>query len=116
MAELSISRRTAQKITQVHGITEGELRDAVECVQGLDGRWDDDPERGRRALIDVTVRGRSATVVLYPATHPMGMLGSWAVCTSLTTTSTKTTSPSRRSGRSAADHQTSSPARITTAG
>ena len=52
VAELSISRRTAQKIAQVHGITEEELRDAVECVRGLYGRWDDDPERGRRALID----------------------------------------------------------------
>lgn len=72
VAELSISRRTAQKIAQVHGITEEELRDAVECVRGLFGRWDDDPERGRRALIDVAVRGRPATVVLYPAEHPMG--------------------------------------------
>lgn len=84
MAELSISPRTAQKIARVHGITEGELRDAVECVQGLYGRWDDDPERGRRALIDVAVRGRSATVVRYPAEHPIGMLGNWAACTSLT--------------------------------
>lgn len=72
VAELSISRRTAQKIAQAHGITEGELRDAVECVQGLYGRWDDDPERGRRAVIDVEIRGRPATVVLYSAAHPMG--------------------------------------------
>jgi hypothetical protein len=35
VAELRISRRTAQKIAQVHGITEDELRDAVECVRGL---------------------------------------------------------------------------------
>lgn len=69
---MSISRRTAQKITQLHGITEVEVRDAVECVRGLYGRWDDDPERGRRAVIDVTVRARPVTVVLYPAEHPMG--------------------------------------------
>lgn len=72
VARLSISRRTAQKITQHHGITEVEVRDAVECVRGLYGRWDDHPERGRRALIDVTVRGRPATVVLYPSEHPDG--------------------------------------------
>lgn len=72
VAHLSISRRTAHKITQLHGITEAEVRDAVECVRGLYGRWDDDPERGRRALIDVTVRARPVTVVLYPSKHPMG--------------------------------------------
>lgn len=72
VAELSISRRTVQKITQLHGITEEELREAVQCVRGLYGRWDDDPERGRRALIDVTVRGRPVAVVLYPAEHRMG--------------------------------------------
>lgn len=55
-----------------HGITEAEVRDAVECVRGLYGRWDDDPEQGRRALIDVTVRARPVTVVLYPSKHPMG--------------------------------------------
>lgn len=35
------------------------------------GRWDDDPERGRLAVIDVAIRGRPATVVLYSAEHPM---------------------------------------------
>lgn len=72
VARLNISCRTAQKITQLHGITEVEVRDVVECVHGLYGRWDDHPEQGRRALIDVTVRGRPATVVLYPSEHPMG--------------------------------------------
>jgi hypothetical protein len=72
VAHLSISRRIANKITQIHGITEVEVRDAVVCVLGLYGRWDDDPERGRRAVIDVTVRDRPTTVVLYPLQHPMG--------------------------------------------
>lgn len=72
VAQLAVSRRTCQKITQRHGVTEVEVRDAVECVRGLYGRWDDHPERGRRALIDVTIRGRAATVVLYPSGHPMG--------------------------------------------
>jgi hypothetical protein len=72
VAKLSISRRTAQKITQLHGIPEVEVRDAIECVLGLYGRWDVDPEWGRRALVDVTIRGRLATVVLYPSEHPMG--------------------------------------------
>ncbi|MGH4006737.1 MAG: hypothetical protein ACRDTH_00960 [Pseudonocardiaceae bacterium] len=37
VARLSISRRTARKITQLHGITEIEVRDAIECVRGLSG-------------------------------------------------------------------------------
>lgn len=72
VAQLTISRRIANKITQIHGITEVEIKDAVVCVVGLYGRWDDDLERGRRAVIDVTVRDRPATVVLYPLQHPMG--------------------------------------------
>jgi hypothetical protein len=71
-----ISARTVRKIVQLHGITEAEVRDSVQCVRGLYGRWDEDPERGRRALIDVVIRGRPATVVLYPSARPMGMLGS----------------------------------------
>ncbi|MGH3997021.1 MAG: hypothetical protein ACRDTJ_06115 [Pseudonocardiaceae bacterium] len=67
VAQLMISDRTAQKIAQLHGITETEVRDSVQCVRGLYGRWDEDPERGRRALIDVVIRDRPATVVLYPS-------------------------------------------------
>lgn len=77
IAELLISERTAQKIRHRHDIEPDELRDALVCVAGLIGRWDDDPERGRRALIDVTIRDRLATVVLYPRRHPMG--DAWAV-------------------------------------
>ncbi|MDQ3886794.1 MAG: hypothetical protein M3308_07275 [Actinomycetota bacterium] len=71
VAQLTVSLRTAQKIAQLHGITETEVRDSVQCVRGLYGRWDEDPERGLRALIDVVIRDRPATVVLYPAPHPM---------------------------------------------
>ncbi len=72
VAVLMISERVAQKIIQRHDIEVGELRDAVVCVEGLPGRWDDDPERGRRALLDVVIRNRTATLVLYPREHPMG--------------------------------------------
>lgn len=83
MVELSISRRTAQKIAQVHGITDEEVRDAVECVRDLFGRWDDDPERGHRALIDITIRGETCHSRALSSEAPRwGMLGSWAVCTS----------------------------------
>lgn len=44
-----------------------EVRDAVECVYNLRFVWDDDPERGLRAIVEVSLRGRRALVVLYPA-------------------------------------------------
>jgi hypothetical protein len=72
VAQLAVSPRTAQKIAQRHGITEAEVRDSVQCVRGLYGRWDENPEHGRRALIDVVIRDRPTTIVLYPAAHPMG--------------------------------------------
>lgn len=72
VADLAISDQVAQKIWQRHRIRPDEVRDAVVCVAGLPGRWDDHPERGRRAVIDITVRNQEATVVLYPRQHPMG--------------------------------------------
>ena len=60
IAVLMITERTAQKIIQRHGIAEHEVRDAVVCVSGLVGLWDDDPERGLRALVDVVIRDRLA--------------------------------------------------------
>lgn len=42
------------------------------CVRGLSHAWDDDPERGRRALVEVTIRGKRCLVVLYPVADPSG--------------------------------------------
>jgi hypothetical protein len=34
--------------------------------------WDDDPERGRRALVEIFIRGQRVLVVLYPVDDPLG--------------------------------------------
>jgi hypothetical protein len=72
VARLVISARTAQKITQRHSITPHEVREAVECRSGLVYTWDEDPERGLRAIVQADIRARKALVVLYPAADPLG--------------------------------------------
>ena len=72
VAGLSISPRVSNKINDAHNISDGEVRDAVVCVAGLSGRWDEHPTRGLRALLDTTIRDRPVTVVVYPRDHPMG--------------------------------------------
>lgn len=71
VARLEISRRTAAKISNVHGLQEADVRDAVQCVSGLPFVWDDDPERGLRAIVEVEVAGKPALVVLYPVSDLM---------------------------------------------
>jgi hypothetical protein len=39
---------------------------------GLSYRWDDDQERGRRALVEADIRGVTVIVVLYPVLDPSG--------------------------------------------
>jgi hypothetical protein len=70
---LRVSHRTQQKIIQKHGLQLDELEDLLVDVRGLNGRWDDDPTRGRRLLLEVFVRGRRVLVVLYPT----DTLGTW---------------------------------------
>lgn len=72
VAELRISRRTADKVSSLHGVQDDEIRDAVECVERLPFTWDDDPDRGLRAIVRVQIRGRAFLVVLYPTDDPMG--------------------------------------------
>jgi hypothetical protein len=72
VARLYISERTAEKISQLHGISHQEVRDAVECVSGLMYVWHDHPERGLRAIVDVRIRSRRALVVLYPRHDHLG--------------------------------------------
>lgn len=67
VGDLRISDRTAHKLSTIHGLQADEVRDAVQCVRGLLFVWDDEPERGRRAVIRVRIRGRRYLVVLYPA-------------------------------------------------
>jgi hypothetical protein len=72
VARLINSARTAEKLTSRHGLDWREVHDAIVCVRGLSYVWDDDPERGRRALVEVTIRGRLCLVVLYPVADPSG--------------------------------------------
>ena len=65
VAQLKISQATAEKIQHKHGISGQEVKDAVVCVRGIPFVWEDDPERGRRAIVKVQIRG-SVEVVLYP--------------------------------------------------
>lgn len=66
VAKLHISDRTAQKIIQRHRITPDEVTDAIVGVVGLRYVWSEDPERGKRAIIETAIRGRRVLVVLYP--------------------------------------------------
>jgi hypothetical protein len=73
VARLGISPDTANKISRDHGLQADEVRDAVVCVRGLRFVPDDDPKRGRRALVETFIRGVRVMVVLYPANDPLGM-------------------------------------------
>ncbi len=70
VAVLYVSYRTEQKLIQRHQITMQDVEDAILNVRGLHGSWDNDPERGPRLLIRVTIRGRRALIVLYPTINP----------------------------------------------
>ncbi len=72
VARLQISCRTADKISNRHGLQDDEIRDAVVCVQGLPFAWDDDPDRGLRALVRIKIQGSVVLVVLYPVDDPTG--------------------------------------------
>jgi hypothetical protein len=73
VAELRISRRTAQKISDLHHVDAADVRNAVVCVSGLQFVWQRHPERGLRALVQAPIGGYKSLVVLYPVTeHPLG--------------------------------------------
>jgi hypothetical protein len=72
VASLNISRRTADKITQLHDIAEQEVREAVTCVEGLSYVWHEHPDRGWRAIVRTEIRGRPVLIVLFDANHPLG--------------------------------------------
>lgn len=71
VAQLLVSASTRDKIVATHNLDETEVRSAVECVAGLEYVWDFDDERGERAIVSTTIRGRRALLVLYDAAHPL---------------------------------------------
>lgn len=72
VAELRISERTAAKIRGKHHVDPEDVRVALVGVQRLQYVWDDDKERGSRAIVSLRLRGRSALAVLYDAADPLG--------------------------------------------
>jgi hypothetical protein len=68
VARLHISEDTRVKIHNKHDLDAQEVRLHVECVERLFYTWEDDPERGLRAIVQVWINGRHVLVVLYPVT------------------------------------------------
>jgi hypothetical protein len=66
IGDLWVSQRTAEKLQSKHGLSAEEVAGAIVQVAGLSYRWHDHPERGRRLLLDVEIRGMRVRVVLYP--------------------------------------------------
>ena len=66
VADLRVSRATADKIAGRHGLSERDIRDHVVAVAGLRFEWNDHPERGRRVLVETFIRDQRVLVVLYP--------------------------------------------------
>lgn len=72
VAVLHVSPATAVKISAKHGFASDEVRLALVCREGLECAWDDDPERGQRALIRTSIRGVDVLAVLYPVESVFG--------------------------------------------
>ncbi len=72
VAVLHISEATAQKLSGRHNVDANDVRDAIECVSGLSYTWDDDPGRGLRALVEITIGKSRVVAVLYPVDDPVG--------------------------------------------
>lgn len=67
VARLHVSKATRAKIFAKHMLDADEVRQHIECTERLFYVWDEDPERGRRAIVRLNVRGQSILAVLYPA-------------------------------------------------
>lgn len=67
VARLHISPATSTKISSKHGLDAQEVKAHIECNERLFYTWDDDPERGLRAIVQFSIRSRSCLAVLYPS-------------------------------------------------
>lgn len=76
VAELRISDATRRKIAARHHLDADDVRREIQCVSRLPYRWDEDPERGLRAIIEISVGGRRVDVVVYPQGDDIWNLGS----------------------------------------
>jgi hypothetical protein len=72
VAKLIVSAATAEKLAAKHRLDSREVRAAIVGVAGLTYVWHDHPERGRRALIEVSISGRRCVAVPYPVDDAAG--------------------------------------------
>ncbi|TCN40500.1 hypothetical protein EV644_106429 [Kribbella orskensis] len=72
IAKLYVSERTALKVEGRHKLSVQALYDHLVGQAGLRYVWDDDPERGRRAILEIYLGDQRVLVVLYPADDPFG--------------------------------------------
>jgi hypothetical protein len=77
VARLIISDATKKKLSVRHGLDWRDVTEALVGARGLRYLWDDDSERGRRAIVQIRIGGRRCEAVLYPVDDPMG--GVWAL-------------------------------------
>jgi len=66
IGDLRISHAVAEKLASKHNLDWGLVYDALVCQAGLETVWHDDPQRGRRLLVKILIRGASHLAVLYP--------------------------------------------------
>jgi hypothetical protein len=72
VSQLIVSKVTKTKLAAKHGLDWRDIKEAIVGVAGLRYLWDDDPERGRRALVEVGIGATLCIVVLYPVDDPLG--------------------------------------------
>jgi hypothetical protein len=72
VARLDVSPATAVKISSKHGLEAADVLQAIVGVAGIPFKWDNDPARGRRAILEVLIHHRKVAVVLYPVQDPLG--------------------------------------------
>jgi hypothetical protein len=70
VAVLHISPRTAEKIRRVHHLEPDDVRDEVQCVEGLTFVWDySEAQGGWRAIVEVAHRRGTMLIVLFPTSE-----------------------------------------------
>jgi hypothetical protein len=77
IAQLIISETTKAKLSAKHGLDWREVNEALVGTADLLYTWDEDPQRGRRAVVEATIGGRRCLAVLYPVDDPLGDV--WAL-------------------------------------
>jgi hypothetical protein len=72
VARLIISEATKQKLSAAHHLDWRQVNEAVVGVRGLRYFWHEDPERGRRAIVEAEIGGRVCVIVLYSVDDLLG--------------------------------------------